>query len=160
MPQNLLRNVARSSCQTRFTLLVDADMIPKAGLHRDLEDFLRADQLAVSCPLCAFVVPVYEISEKLGEESGKPLPLPGDKATLLRLVGEGKARQFHTVSWILPFYELVLYLGTTRRNGTLTGKDLEPILLADKLYGTIFSCYEEQGHFWATATVLYCTVNV
>lgn len=68
---------------------------------QDLEKFLDSDQ-ARSCDKCAFVVPVYEISQDLSPGANfDPAAVPADKAELLGLVSRGKARQFHQVR---PFY--------------------------------------------------------
>ena len=59
-PQNYLRNIAKHSCQTSHTLVLDVDMIPNPGLYEDLEVFL-SDSNVSQCEKCAFVVPTFEI---------------------------------------------------------------------------------------------------
>ena len=39
-PQNLLRNLAKSGCQTAYTYIPDIDMVPAYGLDKKLEEFL------------------------------------------------------------------------------------------------------------------------
>ena len=100
-PQNLLRNVAKSGCQTEYIMLPDIDMIPNQNLDTQLEDFLSSRQPA-HCTIqsrsaskagknnkCAFVVPVYEISRDIQN-------LPKDKSELLGLVRKKLSRPFHS----------------------------------------------------------------
>ena len=86
-PQNLMRNIAKSGCQTNFTFVPDVDMIPNPGLDLSLENFLLKEQ---NCNKCAFVVPVYEIATKADH-------LPANKTELLTYVKSNLARQFHQV---------------------------------------------------------------
>ena len=99
-PQNLLRNVAKSGCQTTYTMLPDIDMIPNKDMDLQLEKFLLTKQpphcLAPSSPKskvktnkCAFVVPVYEISRQVEH-------LPKDKNELLGLLKNKLSRPFHS----------------------------------------------------------------
>ena len=99
-PQNLLRNFAKSGCQTEYTLLPDIDMIPNKNLNLQLESFLMARQ-PTNCTTelkpdsqtkqgnCAFVIPVYEIENEVDH-------LPEDKNQLLKLVKNKLARPFHS----------------------------------------------------------------
>lgn len=59
-PQQLLRNIAKHSCQTSHTLVLDVDMIPNPDLFEDLEVFLSNSSVS-QCEKCAFVVPTFEI---------------------------------------------------------------------------------------------------
>jgi len=100
-PQNLLRNTAKSGCQTKYIMLPDIDMIPNKNLDLKLEKFLNGSQpphcKAVSktkkkprkSDKCAFVVPVYEISRDVEQ-------LPKDKSELLGLVRNKLSRPFHS----------------------------------------------------------------
>ena len=99
-PQNLLRNFAKSGCQTEYTLLPDIDMIPNKNLNLQLESFLM-DRQPANCTTqlkpdsqtkqgnCAFVIPVYEIANDVDR-------LPEDKDQLLQLVKNKLARPFHS----------------------------------------------------------------
>jgi hypothetical protein len=89
-PQNLLRNIAKSSCQTLFTFIPDVDMIPSPGLNSELEKFL-SEEAQDKCDKCAYVVPVYEINSNVSS-------LPENKTELVELVELKLARQFHQVS--------------------------------------------------------------
>lgn len=85
LPQNHLRNLARQSCDTNYKLVVDIDMVPSPLLYERLNLFL---QMNAKCKKCAFIIPVYEInsSEKI---------LPVTKLSLLQLVSEHRAQQYH-----------------------------------------------------------------
>lgn len=95
-PQNLLRNIAKSGCQTNFTYIPDIDMVPGySDMSRDLEDFLRRQEELVSvCLNCAYVIPTYEISPLANN-------LPRDKNDLVYFIKKGKARYFHKKVWKL-----------------------------------------------------------
>ena len=86
-PQNLLRNLAKSGCQTEFTFVPDIDMIPYPGLDLELDQFLASEEVS-SCKLCAYVVPTYEISTSCSK-------MPENKTELLMYVKEKNARKFH-----------------------------------------------------------------
>ena len=100
-PQNLLRNVAKSGCQTTYIMLPDIDMIPNKNMDIQLEKFLLSKQPAhclapssspkskVKTNKCAFVVPVYEISRQVEQ-------LPKDKNELLGLLKNKLSRPFHS----------------------------------------------------------------
>lgn len=83
-PQNLMRNLARRNCQTSYVFLTDVDIIPSAGLTDSLDAFLRT----VKCKgLCAYVVPTYELDDRVR--------FPRNKTDLIRLANKGLARPFH-----------------------------------------------------------------
>jgi len=85
-PQNFLRNLAKSSCQTNYTYIPDIDMVLPRGMDQQLEDFMQTQD---SCDKCAFVVPTYEISDSVKET-------PQSKTELLAMVKEKQARPFHS----------------------------------------------------------------
>ena len=89
-PQNLMRNVAKSGCQTAFTLVPDVDMIPSPGLDLQLEKFFSRNRTR-ECKKCAYVLPVYEVSANATR-------LPENKTELLQLVHNKLAREFHKVN--------------------------------------------------------------
>lgn len=83
-PQNHLRNLARRNCQSSYVFLTDVDIIPSAGLTDSLDTFLRT----VRCKgLCAYVVPTYELDDRVR--------FPRNKTDLIRLANKGLARPFH-----------------------------------------------------------------
>jgi len=86
-PQNLLRNAAKSGCQTNYTYIPDIDMVPTPSMDLQLEQFLSTPEVR-ECGMCAYVVPTYEIAQ----DSPR---LPHNKTELLALVGKKQARQFH-----------------------------------------------------------------
>ena len=101
-PQNLLRNVAKAGCQTKYIMLPDIDMIPNKDLDLQLEKFLdekqpphctkepkKSDKKNKRNDKCAFVVPVYEISRDVPQ-------LPKKKANLLELLKNKLSRPFHS----------------------------------------------------------------
>ena len=102
-PQSLMRNTARSGCQTDYATLPDIDMIPNKGLDLQLEDFLSGlnsctedhtvgeGDNCTRCDKCAFVLPVYEISTNATK-------FPEDKTELLDLLSANMSREFHKVS--------------------------------------------------------------
>lgn len=89
-PQNLLRNMAKTGCQTNYTYIPDIDMVPGyPTMYQELEEFLeRQEKLETPCSKCAYVIPTYEIASETDH-------LPANKTELLRFVKEKKARQFH-----------------------------------------------------------------
>jgi N-acetyllactosaminide beta-1,3-N-acetylglucosaminyltransferase len=91
-PQQLLRNVAKQGCLTKYVMLIDVDMIPYPTMAADLRSFLfnEINDTANECEKCAFVIPVYEISETVAG-------LPVNKKQLLGMIKEKKARPFHEV---------------------------------------------------------------
>ena len=82
-PQNVARNVARKGANTKFTLVLDIDVIPSADSARTLAKFLATN----SCPMCAFVIPTYELDASA--------TFPETKNQLLQYVDKHKARPFH-----------------------------------------------------------------
>lgn len=92
-PQNHLRNLARKNCQTPKVFLTDIDIIPSLDMADGLEVFMKAD----GCPsLCAYVIPTYEVDERV--------PFPKNKSELVRLKGRGLARPFHHKVFIYNQY--------------------------------------------------------
>jgi len=92
-----MRNIAKAGCQTTFTFVPDIDMIPNEGLDLSLDEFLTSE--GKSCEKCAFVIPVYEISNNVTH-------LPKDKTELLSYVNANLSRQFHVVIFVmLEFYK-------------------------------------------------------
>ncbi|XP_068082906.1 beta-1,4-glucuronyltransferase 1 [Anabrus simplex] len=83
-PQNHLRNLARRNCQSDFVFLTDVDIIPSAKLAEGLDVFLRE---ARCHGLCAYVIPTYELDERVR--------FPRNKTDLIRLAKKGLARPFH-----------------------------------------------------------------
>ena len=47
-PQNLLRNIARKSCNTEWVFLVDVDIVSIPNMSKRLSDFLKTSK-AVHC---------------------------------------------------------------------------------------------------------------
>lgn len=84
-PQNLARNVARKGANTKFSFVLDIDVIPSADSARNLAKFLAIN----ACPMCAFVIATYEL-----DATAK---FPGNKSELLQYVEQKKARPFHQV---------------------------------------------------------------
>lgn len=68
-PQNFLRNVARKNCQTNYVFLTDVDIIPSISdnfnFAEKLDKFLRKAKCSQSNNLCAYVVPTYELDERV-----------------------------------------------------------------------------------------------
>lgn len=92
-PQNHLRNLARKNCQTSRVFLTDIDIIPSLDMADGLEVFIKSD----SCSsLCAYVIPTYEVDERV--------PFPKNKSELVRLKGRGLARPFHHKVFIYNQY--------------------------------------------------------
>ncbi|XP_037030964.1 beta-1,4-glucuronyltransferase 1 isoform X2 [Bradysia coprophila] len=84
-PQNHLRNVARKGCQNDFVFLTDVDIIPSMNFAEKLDKFLRTAKCQSA--KCAFVIPTYEIDNRV--------KFPKDKLDLIRLAKKGLARPFH-----------------------------------------------------------------
>lgn len=93
-PQNHLRNVARKGCQTRYVFLTDVDIIPSTNIAPKLNTFLANVQCASG--LCAYVIPTFEIDDRVR--------YPSSKTELLRLVKKGLARPFHEKVFIYNQY--------------------------------------------------------
>ena len=83
-PQNHLRNVARKNCQNSYVFLTDVDIVPSYNLSNGLDRFLRNDECKTKC---AYVVPTYELDERVH--------FPPNKSELMRLARKGLARPFH-----------------------------------------------------------------
>ena len=84
-PQNLARNVARKGANTKFSFVLDIDVIPSADSARTLAKFLAIN----ACPMCAFVIATYEL-----DATAK---FPRNKSELLQCVSQKKARPFHQI---------------------------------------------------------------
>uniref|UniRef100_A0A8C4QLC7 Beta-1,4-glucuronyltransferase 1 n=1 Tax=Eptatretus burgeri TaxID=7764 RepID=A0A8C4QLC7_EPTBU len=90
-PNNLLRNVARTGGgRGRYVLPLDVDMMPSAGLHSALIEFLGREATRLSFgDRTVFVLPAFETRSPPGHE-------PANKADLLRQVAHGDARPFYS----------------------------------------------------------------
>lgn len=91
-PQNHLRNVARHGVRTPYHFLTDIDIRPVIGLAHQLDVFLTTSERARSCPKCVYVVPTYEMSERL--------PVPRTKTELLETIKKKQSRPFHAKVFI------------------------------------------------------------
>ena len=87
-PQNHLRNIARESSLTHYSLSLDVDIFPSPGMAKVLARFLNRN----TCVKCAFVIPTYEIHHKA--------IFPANKTALLRLVKKLQARPYHSKVFI------------------------------------------------------------
>lgn len=83
-PQNHMRNLARKNCQTKYVFLTDVDIIPSKGMAEGIDDFITRENCAKKC---AYVVPTYELDERVS--------FPMNKTELIRLANKGLARPFH-----------------------------------------------------------------
>nr|CAD7571069.1 unnamed protein product [Timema californicum] len=83
-PQNHMRNLARRNCQSSHVFLTDVDIIPSARLAEGLDTFLRTNRCKGKC---AYVIPTYEIDDRV--------KFPHNKTDLIRLAKKGLARPFH-----------------------------------------------------------------
>ncbi|XP_060527077.1 beta-1,4-glucuronyltransferase 1 [Cylas formicarius] len=92
-PQNHLRNVARKNCHARHVFLTDVDIVPSKGMAERLNDFLPKQKCQKKC---AYVVPTYEIDERV--------LFPPNKTDLIRLAKKGLARPFHHKVFIYNQY--------------------------------------------------------
>ncbi|XP_055534372.1 beta-1,4-glucuronyltransferase 1 [Wyeomyia smithii] len=86
-PQNHLRNVARKGCQNMFVFLTDVDIIPSVNFAEHLDKFLRNRKTHHGGHQTAYVVPTYELDERVR--------FPRNKTDLIRLANKGLARPFH-----------------------------------------------------------------
>lgn len=91
-PQNHLRNLARKNCQSRFVFLTDVDIVPSRGMAEELDIFLQKTK----CRQCAYVIPTYELDERVH--------FPYNKTELLRLANKGLAKPFHYKVFIYNQY--------------------------------------------------------
>ncbi|KAK3932399.1 Beta-1,4-glucuronyltransferase 1 [Frankliniella fusca] len=101
--------------QTEFVFLVDVDVVPSLGLAQGLNEFLKKAPCGAGAapaapavlprpprtgagtgpraaprpgpPQCAYVIPTYELDERVR--------FPRNKSDLVRLAGKGLARPFH-----------------------------------------------------------------
>ena len=85
-PQNLMRNVARKACPSRYVLLLDVDVIPSFNMAESVAAFLDNPTVAL-CSKCAFVVPTYELDHRS--------QFPHSKAELIQLEDRRLAQPFH-----------------------------------------------------------------
>lgn len=92
-PQNHMRNLARKNCQTKYVFLTDVDIIPSKGMAEGLDEFVGKENCAKKC---AYVVPTYELDERV--------PFPTNKTELIRLANKGLARPFHQKVFIYNQY--------------------------------------------------------
>ncbi|CAB0009512.1 unnamed protein product [Nesidiocoris tenuis] len=83
-PQNHMRNLARKNCQSPHVFLTDVDIIPSTNLADGLNNFFKTENCNA---LCAYVVPTYELDDRV--------QFPRNKTELVRLTGRGLARPFH-----------------------------------------------------------------
>ncbi|XP_022198869.2 beta-1,4-glucuronyltransferase 1 isoform X2 [Nilaparvata lugens] len=83
-PQNHLRNLARKNCQGKYVFMTDVDIVPSSGMAKELDTFMEK---AHCKGLCAYVIPTFELDERVR--------FPRNKTDLVRLVGKGLARPFH-----------------------------------------------------------------
>ncbi|KAK3890386.1 hypothetical protein Pcinc_005670 [Petrolisthes cinctipes] len=90
-PQNLLRNVARNACNTRFTFVLDVDMILVNNIDTHLNNFFARNS-SRECSKCAYIVPTYEIHTTVSHN-------PENKQQLLHLLNKKLARRFHERSF-------------------------------------------------------------
>ncbi|CAB3222709.1 unnamed protein product [Arctia plantaginis] len=93
-PQNHLRNLARKNCHTPYVFLVDVDIVPSRGMAEALDKFLENTP---KCPLCAFVVPTYELDRRVAN-------FPVNKSELVRLSKRKLAIPFHRKVFIYNQY--------------------------------------------------------
>ncbi|KAL1490529.1 hypothetical protein ABEB36_013207 [Hypothenemus hampei] len=92
-PQNLLRNLARKNCQSKYVFLTDVDIIPSKGMAESLNDFFERQFCEGKC---AYVVPTYELDERVF--------FPPNKTDLIRMAKKGLARPFHHKVFIYNQY--------------------------------------------------------
>ncbi|KAF9813181.1 hypothetical protein SFRURICE_015670 [Spodoptera frugiperda] len=84
-PQNHMRNLARKNTHTSYVFLVDIDIVPSTGMAEALNQFLDSSP---KCPLCAYVVPTYELDRRVAK-------FPANKSELVRLSRSKLAIPFH-----------------------------------------------------------------
>ena len=87
-PQNHLRNIARANSLTYYTMSLDVDILPSTGMAKPLAMFLNRN----TCAKCAFVIPTYEIDNKV--------EFPSNKSELVNLVKKLQARPYHSKVFI------------------------------------------------------------
>ncbi|XP_035826917.1 beta-1,4-glucuronyltransferase 1 [Aplysia californica] len=107
-PNNLLRNLAINYAQTPYIFMIDVDMVPSENLRQEFQKLMSSHiqhphfpvattknnsssssgaDAAVANPLSAFVVPAFEIQEKV--------PIPNTKSELLTLWLKTQVRPFY-----------------------------------------------------------------
>ncbi|XP_046990588.1 beta-1,4-glucuronyltransferase 1-like [Schistocerca americana] len=92
-PQNILRNIARKTCQNQYFVCPDIDMIPTSKVVCDKLNKFLENPKQKSCLKCAYVIPVYEISSNVTR-------IPYNKTELTKMVKQRNARVFHSnVFW-------------------------------------------------------------
>ncbi|GIX92871.1 hypothetical protein CEXT_81331 [Caerostris extrusa] len=64
-PPEPFEECCTKSVLTPFHFLTDIDILPVAGLARQLDVFLSTSYRGKSCSKCAYVVPTYEMPEQL-----------------------------------------------------------------------------------------------
>ena len=84
-PNNLLRNIAQKCAKTIYSLVLDIDLMPSAGLHQAFMNYQPQDSDSNS--KTAWILLAYEIEDGV--------LIPDNKKELLSLVKSGKARQFY-----------------------------------------------------------------
>lgn len=92
-PQNHMRNLARKNCHTKFVYLTDVDIIPSYKQAEELNKFLQNAECKTRC---AYVIPTYELDERV--------VFPANKSELVRLAYKGLARPFHQKVFIFNQY--------------------------------------------------------
>ncbi|XP_026745201.1 beta-1,4-glucuronyltransferase 1-like [Trichoplusia ni] len=93
-PQNHMRNLARKNCHTPYVFLVDVDIVPSKGMADALDKFLATTP---KCPLCAYVVPTYELDQRVAK-------FPANKSEIVRLSKRKLAIPFHRKVFIYNQY--------------------------------------------------------
>ncbi|XP_018326024.1 beta-1,4-glucuronyltransferase 1 [Agrilus planipennis] len=91
-PQNHMRNIARKNCVTPYVFLTDVDVIPCNNMAEKLNKFLETDK----CDKCGFVIPTYEIDNRVS--------FPANKSEIVRLSKKQLARPFHQKVFIYNQY--------------------------------------------------------
>lgn len=89
-PNNLLRNVARRNSLTEFVFVIDVDMVPNEGLHREFIHFAKSNRLfsdSKKDDKTVYVVPAFEAKESV--------EVPKDKTGLLQLLDTMQVRPFY-----------------------------------------------------------------
>ena len=84
LPQQHLRNLARKGSWTKYVFLTDIDILPNAGLAKDLSSFLKNNH----CNKCAYVITPYELDSSF--------KFPSSKNELKQLAAEKHARLYHS----------------------------------------------------------------
>ncbi|XP_030761960.1 beta-1,4-glucuronyltransferase 1 isoform X2 [Sitophilus oryzae] len=92
-PQNLVRNLARKNCHGKYVFLTDVDIIPSRDMAEKLNQFLDTQKCDGKC---AYVVPTYELDERV--------LFPPNKTDLIRMANKGLARPFHHKVFIYNQY--------------------------------------------------------